>query len=355
MGIDNKNVNNSFIVPIIQKILHLFSIISAYSLISKKFWKHHELIPFWFGEAYVFGWLTIIVLLIYIIPTNASLFLFVLFLSIYRLIDILIGVSEIIFIQRQGRKDEDGHYIIARNVERWIILLFVNFIEIVVCFAVLYLFWGSDFSAEITEATIAIYQSTLTLTTLGYGEIHASTGPSHVIVIFQLFYFVYFFFLVAPMVFSAIRTKEITNEEYGETQNTVYVGMCADILHAGHIKLLEKASSLGVVTVGLLTDSAISSYKNDPTMSYNERKILVESIKGVSRVVPQYTLDYTENLELFKPSYVVHGTDWQNGVQRETRENVINTLRNWGGILEEVQYTESVSSTKLKESIRNNN
>ena len=41
----------------------------------------------------------------------------------------------------------------------------------------------------------------------------------------------------------------------------VYVGMSADLVHPGHLNLLKKACELGEVTVGLLTDAAIASYK----------------------------------------------------------------------------------------------
>ena len=44
------------------------------------------------------------------------------------------------------------------------------------------------------------------------------------------------------------------------TRPEVYVAMSADIIHPGHINIIEVASRLGNVTVGLLTDSAIASY-----------------------------------------------------------------------------------------------
>lgn len=70
---------------------------------------------------------------------------------------------------------------------------------------------------------------------------------------------------------------------------------------------------------------------------------------GVSQVVPQKTLDYTENLRRYKPDYVVHGDDWKVGTQREVRESVIRVLREWNGKLVEPSYTEGISSTQLIE------
>ena len=99
----------------------------------------------------------------------------------------------------------------------------------------------------------------------------------------------------------------------------VYVGLSADILHEGHINILKVANKLGNVIVGLLTDKAIASYKKIPLMKYEDREILIKSIKGVEKVIPQNTLDYTENLKLLKPDYVVHGDDWKKGVQKKNK------------------------------------
>jgi len=109
---------------------------------------------------------------------------------------------------------------------------------------------------------------------------------------------------------------------------TVYVGLSADILHKGHINILKTASTYGQVVVGLLTDRAISSYKNIPYLDYEKRKVVVENIKFVKKVIPQKSLDYVENLNLIKPEYVVHGDDWKRGVQKKTRDRVIKTLKN---------------------------
>lgn len=127
----------------------------------------------------------------------------------------------------------------------------------------------------------------------------------------------------------------------------VYVGMSADLVHPGHLNIIKKAAELGEVVVGLLTDEAIASYKRLPFMTYEQRKIVIENIKGVSRVIPQQTLDYVQNLEELKPHIVVHGDDWNTGVQQKTRQRVIDVLKKWGGELIEVPYTQGISSTLL--------
>ena len=133
----------------------------------------------------------------------------------------------------------------------------------------------------------------------------------------------------------------------------VYIGMSADLLHPGHLNILEQARNLGdEVIVGLLTDKAIASYKRLPFMSWEQRKIVVENIKGVTKVIAQETLDYVPNLRKIKPDYVVHGDDWKTGVQKETRQRIIDVLKEWGGELVEVPYTEGISSTQLNKVLK---
>ena len=131
----------------------------------------------------------------------------------------------------------------------------------------------------------------------------------------------------------------------------VYVGLSADILHAGHINILKIASSYGEVIVGLLTDEAIASYKKVPYLDFKQRKIVLENMKHVTKVIPQETLDYVENLNIIKPHYVVHGDDWKSGIQKKTRDKVIKVLKKWSGKLIEPKYTKDISSTIIKNKI----
>ena len=131
----------------------------------------------------------------------------------------------------------------------------------------------------------------------------------------------------------------------------VYVGMSADLLHPGHINIINEAAKLGDLTVGVLTDTAIASYKRVPFMTFEQRKKVVENIKGVAKVVPQETLDYRDNLNDLKPDIVVHGDDWKEGVQFKTRQQVIDTLDKWGGELVELSYTQGISSTQLNNAL----
>lgn len=132
----------------------------------------------------------------------------------------------------------------------------------------------------------------------------------------------------------------------------VYVAMSADLIHTGHLNIIEEARKYGDVIIGLLTDRAIASYKRLPYMTFEQRKKVMENIKGVHEVVPQETLDYVPNLEKYRPDFVVHGDDWKTGVQKEVRQRVIDTLAGWGGELIEPHYTPGISSTELNIWIR---
>ena len=128
---------------------------------------------------------------------------------------------------------------------------------------------------------------------------------------------------------------------------TVYVAMSADLVHPGHLNIINKASKLGKLTIGLLTDNAIASYKRVPIMEYKDRFKIISSLKGVSTVIKQDTHDYTNNLRKIKPDFVVHGDDWKQGIQSNVRNKAIKELKKWGGKLVEFPYTKGISSSKL--------
>lgn len=128
--------------------------------------------------------------------------------------------------------------------------------------------------------------------------------------------------------------------------------MSADLIHQGHMNVIAEGRKLGKVIIGLLTDEAIASYKRLPLIAFEERKLIMENLKGVSKVIPQSTLDYVPNLKTIKPDFVVHGDDWKKGVQKEVRQSVIDTLAEWGGVLVEPKYTEGISSTDLISAVK---
>ncbi len=127
----------------------------------------------------------------------------------------------------------------------------------------------------------------------------------------------------------------------------VYICFSTDIIHNGHLSILKKAADLGEVTVGILTDEVVASYKHYPLIPLDERIAMFESLKYVSRVVVQESLDYTDVLEKLRPDIVVHGDDWLVGYQANIRQKVIATLEKWGGELIEFPYTHTPTEETL--------
>ena len=129
----------------------------------------------------------------------------------------------------------------------------------------------------------------------------------------------------------------------------VYVSLIADLLHAGHINILKEASKLGELTVGLLTLKACGELNDIPYLEYKNRKEVLDNLSMVSKVIPQESASYKENLELLKPDFVIHGDDWLYSSQRKYREEVINILKIWNGKLIEVAYSNNINDLHIKE------
>ena len=134
--------------------------------------------------------------------------------------------------------------------------------------------------------------------------------------------------------------------------NKVFVPMACDLIHEGHINILENASRHGDVVVGLLTDKAIGTYKPLPILSYEKRKKIILSLKFVKSVYKTTEWDYQSALEKLKPEVVVHGDDWKSNNQKQVRANVINQIKKWKGKLVEIPYTKGISSSDIKKILK---
>jgi phosphoenolpyruvate phosphomutase len=129
----------------------------------------------------------------------------------------------------------------------------------------------------------------------------------------------------------------------------VYIAFSTDVIYKSHLEILKKASKYGSVIVGLLTDEAIIKFKTIPHSDYEKREIFFKKIRYVSSVMPQSTLDYSNNLLKLKPDYVVHGDDWKVGFQKNIRNKVIKLLKKWDGKLIEFQYDKKYPHSKIQE------
>ena len=132
-----------------------------------------------------------------------------------------------------------------------------------------------------------------------------------------------------------------------------YVPLAVDILHSGHLNIINRAKKYGKVVIGLLSDKAVAEYKNIPALGYEERYKIVKNLKNVHKIIKQDTWDYSKVLNSLKPDYFVHGDDWKKGIQKKTRQNVIRLLKKNKGKLIEIPYTKNISSSSIKSDLIN--
>lgn len=137
----------------------------------------------------------------------------------------------------------------------------------------------------------------------------------------------------------------------------VYIALSADLLHPGHLNIISEGRKLcnkpeDRLIIGLLTDRAVASFKRMPYMTWDQRKIVVENVKGVTDVVPQDSSDYSENLRRYRPDYLLHGDDWLQGVLAPIREKARAVMQEWGGQIVDIPYTQGLDGTALDEVTR---
>ena len=217
---EDSRVEPGFLVPAVERMLKLISRASVYRWITRRMqgtgrWPDdEELIPFWFAEAYVLSWFFLLTLAFCFVSVGSSLWYICLILAGYRLFDLGQGLASIMVFASRRRQDDQGGFILARDPIRWVLLTLVNLGEIALYFSFAYLTWGDRFDPLIDTQIAALYQS-FAVFVAGGGSAPTSER-ARVIVIFQLCYFVLFLVIVAPVILSPIRAKELTGEVLGE-------------------------------------------------------------------------------------------------------------------------------------------
>lgn len=129
---------------------------------------------------------------------------------------------------------------------------------------------------------------------------------------------------------------------------TVFMSISTDILHGGHINMIERAAALGELTVGIISDEVIASYKRFPLLTFEERAKLISHIKGVCHVVRQTSISGVENIAADKYDYVVHGDDWKKGFMAQIREETIKAVHEYGGEVIEYPYSHDEAYSQLE-------
>ena len=133
---------------------------------------------------------------------------------------------------------------------------------------------------------------------------------------------------------------------------TVYTCFCTDVIHDGHLNIIEEAHKRGKVIVGCLSDEALIRYNKFPTITQDERVRLYRGIDGVEEVVIQNDMMYDDVITLIQPDYVVHGDNWKEGPEKAIRDHVVSLLNAYGGELIDIPYTYNDKVRKIDLQLR---
>ncbi len=128
---------------------------------------------------------------------------------------------------------------------------------------------------------------------------------------------------------------------------TIYTCFTTDVIHAGHLNIVEQARKYGRVIIGAMSDEALIRYDRFPTLNLNERIHLYQSLDGVDEVIVQDDVLYGDTVRRLRPDYVIHGDNWKVPPQSAIRDNLIQALNQYGGELIEVPYTYNEAVEKI--------
>jgi len=130
----------------------------------------------------------------------------------------------------------------------------------------------------------------------------------------------------------------------------VYVYICGDILHRGHLLHLKNAALLGdFLIVGVLTDEAVMEKKPIPLIPFEERIELVECLKMVDMVVPQHQYSPCLNITRLKPDILIESDSHDKELIEEGKKQ----MKEMGGEVVVASYYPYQSSTGIKNKIKN--
>lgn len=125
-----------------------------------------------------------------------------------------------------------------------------------------------------------------------------------------------------------------------------------DLFHIGHLNILKRAKEqCDYLIVGVSTDEVVQNYKHKtPIIPFEERMLIVKSIKYVDKVVPQTTMDKYEAWKKLKFNALFHGDDWKNS---DMYIDIEKKLKNEGVEIIYFPYTKGISSSILRKQIGN--
>ena len=133
---------------------------------------------------------------------------------------------------------------------------------------------------------------------------------------------------------------------------TVYTCFSTDVIHDGHINIINEARKYGRVVVGCLSDKASIRYNRFPTVPENERLALYQSIQGVDSVIIQNDMLYDDVIGSLHPDYVIHGDNWMTGAESAIRSHVKSLVEEYGGQIIDVPYTYNEQVKKIDNQLK---
>ena len=123
------------------------------------------------------------------------------------------------------------------------------------------------------------------------------------------------------------------------TMAKIYTCFSTDIIHEGHLHIIEEAKKYGDVYIGVLSDEATIKYNKFPTIPLEERMEMIRQIPGVKGVLVQDEVMYDKIVAELKPDYIIHGDNWKTEPLSALRDNAEKLLSAYGGKVIDVPYT----------------
>ena len=133
---------------------------------------------------------------------------------------------------------------------------------------------------------------------------------------------------------------------------TVYTCFCTDVIHEGHLNIINNAKKYGRVVVGALCDKELIRFNKFPTKTLEERIKLYQNLDGVDEVIVQNDTMYNDVIDTLKPDYIVHGDNWKEGPESSIRNNVAKRLAEYGGEVVDVPYTYNPKVKKIDDQLK---
>ena len=132
----------------------------------------------------------------------------------------------------------------------------------------------------------------------------------------------------------------------------VYTCFCTDVIHEGHLNIINEAKKYGEVVIGILCDSEMVKYNRFPLKTTEERIELAKSIPDIKEVIVQNDIMYDNIVKELRPDYIIHGNNWSDDSMKAIKKNILNVLDKYGGELIEIPYTFNPTVQKIDRQMR---